>query len=157
MKFFRVYSLSNQSYREVINDKEEYKISSKFFLGGSFDESLKELLQKRHNLGVLYGELNSVSASYSFDISLMNVSHKYEMKMIPLSEVRKLKLRKINGEDLDVLNLYNTEFVLHILDTPNGRVIKELIDNKIDFTRKIALRCAEKNNKIKIFSIDILD
>lgn len=126
-----------------INKKEDgkYLIESEYILDSNMKDKFLELGERQKQFGVIYGEFDHLNVS---EVTLSNVSH-----IIEKIEITDLRLLFENLPQ----NYIRVIITSKILNTPNGRMMQNLIDDYIVF--KSALRCLANLDFIeKIFTID---
>jgi hypothetical protein len=145
---YRINDISSKYY--IINN--EYIIESKYSLD---NESLKSLNNIKNNIinndAYIYGEVVTKD-DIDHQINLLNISHIIKDIDINLCHIRKLKLKKLKGEEIK--ELYNVIIKIIILDTNNGKFIKSLMIENIKI--KTYLSCLKDDiNNIKIITENI--
>jgi len=133
---FKEEIITKHLYCDLKSKKENssYFIYGNFILEKEFILPLNELIERKIDLGGIYGEYNP-----SDNFTLSRVSH-------IIDDI------KINDIGLDMINV---EFCCHVLNTHYGSRVRKLIDDGIEFSVKLSLKYLTAP-KFKIFTLDIV-
>ena len=115
-------------------NKSDYILEGVISINSSYYDAIDELINRKNSKNNIFGEFGEPER---FEISLTNVCHL----------ITDIKLNKV----------FNTLSVkCKVLDTPRGKVLKNIIDDGIDDGLRMCIRGSKSNNRItKIFTIDI--
>lgn len=149
---YNVKNVSAHIYTTYDDKGKKYMIKSRFFLDSKYNDAIAEFSRKLKMMGVIYGEMREDEDANPIDISLSKVSHYIKKIEKPVVEIRKLKLQKLKGVDISSY-IFNYEFEMEVLDSYNGKILKELMNE--GFPLKTVLRCGDDGKTIKIFTLDV--